>query len=191
MVMNKFYWVVILLVLNGCVAVGYFDSDDYRTVVSQGHEMEKMNRFIPAKERYYKALRIAEKNNDNLRISFAKMYLGTFYRNSSRYNSLYSLDLSIKYLKESLEFYETYPVPFSTDVYTALTEVYDKKGDKKSACFYLNKLQKDYNKKVVSNSKYAPNGKGYKSYYNATGKKFKFFYELIEYYDNKIGCNII
>lgn len=132
-----------------------------------------------------------------IEIAFAKYHLGLYYRNPSQYTSFFDavkygyIDKSIKYLKESLEFYKEYPVPFSTDVYTALTEVYDKKGDKKSACFYLTKIQKDYDNKIKPKPKYSPDGQGYRNFYNATGKKFSTLGELIEYYNNKIGCNIL
>jgi filamentous hemagglutinin len=71
------------------------------------------------------------------------------------------------------------------DVGTALTEVYDKKGDKRSACGYLKKLSYTYTNKLITNSQYDP-----KYFYNATGKKFKTLSELIEYYNQKIGCGI-
>jgi tetratricopeptide (TPR) repeat protein len=182
--------ILVFFILGGCSAVGYWNTNDFRTIMGQGFDMEKDNRFFVAHERYSTALKMAEESGDARNIAFAKYRLGTFCRNPNNDSKYYSLDNSIKYLKESLGFYESYPVPFSTDVYTALTEVYDKKGDKRSACFYLRKMQEDYNKKIIPNPKYAPNGIGYKYFYNATHQKFRTLSELIEYYNQKIDCGI-
>lgn len=57
--------IIISLLLNGCAAYGYLDSDDFDVVVRQGFDMEKNGRFVPAEERYFKALSIAEKKCDN------------------------------------------------------------------------------------------------------------------------------
>ncbi|MCD6035592.1 MAG: hypothetical protein K0R63_1333 [Rickettsiales bacterium] len=73
-----------------------------------------------------------------------------------------------------------------------LMEVYGKEGNKISACSYLRKAKNSYVKEVVPSPKYAPNGEGYKHFFNPIRREhpFKKFDELIDYYNEQLGCNL-
>ncbi|MCD6035593.1 MAG: hypothetical protein K0R63_1334 [Rickettsiales bacterium] len=177
------------IILQGCAAVGFLESNNFDTVVGQGFELEKSGREIAAESRYLKALQLAKESGDKRDIAYAKFYLGSYYRNPNAYNP----KKSIRYLNESLQFYANdKAAPIALASYTALTEVYGKEGDEESACTNLRKAQKIYIQKIVLNSDYSPNGEGYKNFFNPVRKKhpFKKFDELIDYYNQELGCRL-
>jgi tetratricopeptide (TPR) repeat protein len=181
---------ILLLWLQGCAAVGYLESNDPKTVILQGFDLEKMNRVIAAEGRYKKGLNLAEANGDARMIAYAKHSLGMFYRNPNAYDA----KKSIYYLKESLKFYgkDTTLGPIALSNYTALTEVYSKEGDRKSACLYLKKAQQTYIKKILPNPDFNKPGKGYEHFFNPVRREhpFKKFDELVDYYNQQLACGL-
>lgn len=188
---NKTVLLLLLLCLQGCSAVGFVGTNDPRTLLSQGFELEKMNRLGTAESHYFKALRLAKEKDDETLVAAAKYYLGMFYRNPGAYDA----QKSISYLKESLKFYgqDAKRGPIASNMYTALTEVYDKEGDKKNACYYLKKAQNTYIKKIIPNPLWNKPEKGYTYFFNPVRNKYPFkkFDELIDYYDQQLGCGVV